>query len=173
MAQFSVEFWSPSNPEEGSCVLNDYPREMWGQNTANFVSGKLVSCYKASCDIYNNGMWTELVKTRVSRLMSSSVQTEDQILLIGGFGTQSTEWIPLDGSPSQPGPFEVRNTELHCTIQVSPDTFVLAGGRGAGTENYVTEYQLTGDGAERELNGVIMPSLSRCSWPTGEKVDLH
>jgi len=157
VAQFSVEFWSPSNPEEGSCVLNDYPREMWGQNTANFVSGKLVSCYKASCDIYNNGMWTELVKTRVSRLMSSSVQTEDQILLIGGFQTQSTEWIPLDGSPSQPGPFEVRNRELHCTIQVSPDTLVVTGGRITVTtaENYVTEYQLTGDGAERELNGMI------------------
>ena len=102
-------------------------------------------------------MWTELVKTRVSRILHSSVQTEDQILLIGGFQTHSTEWIPLDGSPSQPGPFEVRNRELHCTIQVSPDTLVVTGGRITVTtaENYVTEYQLTGDGAERELNGMI------------------
>ena len=24
----SVEFWSTDNPEEGSCILQDYPREM-------------------------------------------------------------------------------------------------------------------------------------------------
>ena len=130
---------------------------MWYQPTANFVSGKLVSCYKASCDIYNDGMWTELVKTRVSRIMHSTVQTENQILLIGGFQTHSTEWIPVDGSPSQPGPFEVRNREWHCTIQVSLHTLVVTGGRVHETaaENYVTEYQLTGDGAERVLNGMI------------------
>ena len=136
---------------------------MWGQNTANFVAGKLVSCYKASCDIYNDGMWTELVKTRVSRIMHSTVQTENQILLIGGFQTHSTEWIPVDGSPSQPGPFEVRNREWHCTIQVSPDTIVVTGG-GEGSEDYVTEYQLTGDGAERELNGMVTKRWSHaCS----------
>ena len=121
---------------------------MWDRPTANFVSGKLVTCYKKSCDIYNNGIWTELVKTRVSRIMHSTVQTEDQILLIGGFQTKSTEWIPLDGSPSQPGPFEVRNWELHCTIQVSPTTIVVTGGREndvSTAENYVTEYQLTGE----------------------------
>ena len=122
--------------------------------TANFVSGKLVSCYEASCDIYNNGMWTLLVNTRVSRIMHSSVQTEDQILLIGGANTHSTEWIPLDGSPSQPGPFEVRHNGQHCTIQVSSDTIVLTGG-GSGSDYFVTEYQLSGDGAERELNGMI------------------
>ena len=132
---------------------------MGDQPTANFVSGKLVTCYRASCDIYNNGMWTELVKTRVSRIFHSSVQTEEQILLIGGLNTQaSTEWIPLDGSPSQPGPFQVRHGEHHCTIQVSPDTIVLTGGDGRdGSEDYVTEYQLTGDGADRELNGMITP----------------
>ena len=130
---------------------------MWEQPTANFVSGKLVTCYKESCDIYNDGIWTELVKTRVSRILHSSVQTEDQILLIGGYRTQSTEWIPLDGSPSQPGPFEVRHREEHCTIQVSSDTIVVTGGRADATaaENYVTEYQLTGDGAERVLSDMI------------------
>ena len=139
---------------------------MLAEPTANFVSGKLVTCYRGSCDIYNNGMWTELVKTRMSRIFHSSVQTEDQILLIGGgkngVYTRSTEWIPLDGSPSQPGPFEIRHGGYHCTIQVSPDTIVVTG--GDGTEYFVTEYQLTGDGAERELNGMVTKRWSHaCS----------
>ena len=37
----SVEFCSPSDPEEGSCQLNDYPRQMDAGPTANLVSGQL------------------------------------------------------------------------------------------------------------------------------------
>merc|ERR1719397_1419282 len=68
---------------------------------------------------------------------------ENRILLIGGAVSRSTEWISLDGSPSQAGPFEVRHGFDHCTIQLSADLIVVTGGRG--TESYVTEYQLTGN----------------------------
>ena len=40
----SVEFWSTVDPEEGSCVLSDYPREMSDGPTVNQVSGQLVAC---------------------------------------------------------------------------------------------------------------------------------
>ena len=133
-AQFSVELWSPTNPEEGSCVLDDYPREIWGQPTANFVSTRQVA--------------------KTFALFSSNR------------GSNTAHWRSLHAKhrvdPRGRSKFATRWT-----------AFLVTGGSGGGSEYHVTENQLTGDGAERELNGVIMPSLSRCSWPTGEKVDLH
>jgi len=146
-ASRSVEFWSPANPEDGSCELSDYPREMYFGPTANVVSGRLVTCYGDSCDIYNNGQLTE---TRSRREGHSSAVREDRILLIGGSDTSSTEWISADVSPSQAGPFQVRHGSDHCTIQLSADLIVVTG--GYGTESYVTEYQLSGnDGNETPL----------------------
>ena len=55
----------------------------------------------------------------------------------------------MDGSPSQAGPFNVRHEYNHCTIQLSADLIVVTGGEG--TEEYVTEYQLTGEGNEKPL----------------------
>ena len=136
----SVEFWSPTNPEEGSCELSDYPRGMNNGPTANLVSDKLVVCYDNSCEIYNNGEWNHLAKTRSRREYHSSAVNEDRILLIGGLDSRSTEWISADGSPSQAGPFQVRHGPGHCTIQLSADLIVVTG--GDGTESYVTEYQL-------------------------------
>ena len=52
-----------------------------------------------------------------------------------------------------PGPFQIRHGQQHCTIQVSPDVIVITGG-ASNTYNYVTEYQLTGDGMERQLEGL-------------------
>merc|ERR1719264_646491 len=104
----SVEYWSPSDPEEGSCKLNDYPREMYNGPTANLVSGQLVACYGDSCEIYNDGgEWTHLADTSYREKHSSAVKDdENRILLIGGtYSSQGTEWILVDGSPSQPGPF--------------------------------------------------------------------
>merc|ERR1719341_2578685 len=85
-ASRSVQFWSPSDPEEGSCQLNDYPRSMYDGPTANLVSGQLVACYGESCDIYNGGgEWTHLVDTSSYRAYhSSAVKDDDRILLIGG-----------------------------------------------------------------------------------------
>ena len=40
----SVEFWSPTNPEEGSCELSDYPRQMYDGPTANLVSERWSHC---------------------------------------------------------------------------------------------------------------------------------
>ena len=154
----STEFWSPAaggghyitshygGEGTGSCVLNDYPRDLQNGPTANFVAGQLVTCLRDRCDIYQNKTWSKLTDTRSTRWFHSSAQSEKRILLIGGHGTTSTEWIPLDGGPSQPGPFRVRHGSSHCTIQVSTNTIVVTGGSDTG--NYVTQYQLTGDATE-------------------------
>ena len=139
-ADQSVEFWSPTNPEEGSCELSDYPRGMYYGPTANLVSDKLVACYDDSCEIYNNGQWDHLTNTRSTREYHSSAVKEDRILLIGGDYSNSTEWISADGSPSQAGPFQVRHGSRHCTMQPSADLILVTGGDGTGS--YVTEYQL-------------------------------
>ena len=69
--------------------------------------------------------------TRSRRKFHSSARNGNRLLLIGGFGSRSTEWIPLDGSPSQPGPFDVRHGEDHCTAQISEDLVVVSGGDGS------------------------------------------
>ena len=82
--------------------------------------------------------------------MHTSAVKDDRILLIGGSYSSSTEWISVDGSPSQPGPFDVRHGGgNHCTIQLSSDLIVLTGGDGIG--DYVTEYNLSSNGDETPL----------------------
>ena len=127
----------------------DYPRQMFFGPTANLVSGQLVACYGDSCEIYNNGQWNHLAETKSTRYDHSSAVKEDRILLIGGFASNSTEWISMDSSPSQAGPFDVRHGSGHCTVQPSADLIVVTGGRD--TFDYVTEYQLTGNGNETPL----------------------
>ena len=119
--------------------------------TANLVSGQLVACYLDSCEIYNGGgEWTHLVNTISPRTShSSAVKDDDRILLIGGEVSSSTEWISGDGSPSQPGPFDVRHGYAHCTIQLYSNLIVVTG--GAYTYDFVTSYQLTGNGDETPL----------------------
>jgi len=146
----SIEFWS--NPEEGSCQLNDYPREMYSP-TANLVSGQLVACYGHSCEIYNGGgEWTHLVDTLHQPTHHSSAvkddrpryllpPKDDRILLIGD---PLTEWISMDGSPSQPGPYYGRHGQRHCTIQLSSNLIVLTGGEFTG--HFVTRYRLSEGG---------------------------
>ena len=75
---------------------------------------------------------------------------QDGVLLIGGLFSSSTEFIPVDGSSASPGPFTVeRHGEYHCTMKISEDVIVVTGGQH-GTEDLVTEYQLT-DGRELAL----------------------
>ena len=111
-ARRSVELWSPAE----SCVLEDYPRYMNDGPTANLVSGELVACYEDTCDIYDNGEWNHLVDTRERRTEHSTAVKDDRLLLIGGLRSRTTEWIPIDGSPSQPGPFDIRHELSHCTV---------------------------------------------------------
>ena len=82
--------------------------------------------------------------TKEYREYHSSATREDAVLLIGGNsrGTNSTEWIPVDGSAPQPGPFTVRHGGTHCTMQISDNIIVVTGGRY--TESLVTEYHLDG-----------------------------
>ena len=145
----TVQLWSPA--DDGSCVLDDYPRSMNPGPTVNLVLGEIVACYEDSCDIYNNGEWNHLVDTRATRRYHSSLTTEDnRLLLIGGFDSRSTEWIPKDGSPSQPGPFDIRHEGSHCTVQISNEIIIVTG--GVNTGSYVTEYHLSGDGNETPLS---------------------
>ena len=148
----SVEYWSAEKPEEESCVLSSYPKSLHSFPTTNFVSGQLVTCYDYNCEIYNNGTgaWTKLSDTEHYRQMGSAAQKDDKVLLIAGWSTRSTEWIPLDGSGSQNGPISsVRHKRLHCTIQVSDDVIIVTGG-AEDTNKYVTEYQLS-DGTSTVL----------------------
>ena len=123
--------------------------------TANFVTGQLVACHFDSCERYddNTNSWTKIADTRSRRYYHSSAQHEDRILLIGGWNSSSTEWIPTDGGDSEIGPWIVRHGHLHCTIQVSSDLIVVTG--GSGTYDYVTEYQLTGDASETRMTSLI------------------
>ena len=151
----SVEVWSAADPEQGSCVLNDYPREMMESPEVNLVSSHLVACYRDSCELYQEGSWQHFQNTRATRRYHSSATTEDAILLIGGIDSRTTEWIPLDGSPAQEGPFTVRHGMEHCTIQLSDDVIVVTGGSPL-TEDFVTQYHLT-DGTETPLTSMEQP----------------
>ena len=149
----SVEFWSAADPEQGSCVLKDFPRRVYSP-TVNLVSGHLVACYGESCDVYRGGSWQHLQKTTVFRQYHSSAATDNAVLLIGGDYSNTTEWIPVDGSPAQEGPFTTRHGWGHCTIQISDDIIVLTG--GSYTEDIVAQYQLS-DGTKTALTSMGQP----------------
>ena len=131
----------------------DYP-------TVNLISGHLVACFFDTCDIYQEGSWQHLQNTTVDRYLSSSATREDAVLLIGGYDSNSTEWIPVDGSAAQPGPFTVRHGTRHCTIQLS-DVLVVTGGKLGNflpSEAFVTEYHLE-EGTETPLTPMGKPRL--------------
>lgn len=162
----SVEFWSAADPEEGSCVLPDYPRKMILGPNVNLVSGQLVACSEGSCDTFEGGEWNHLVDTMdPMRILASNAVNDDRMLLIGGVVVDPvTEWIPVDGSPAQPGPFNGDDLDSHlfgdhCTIQTAPDRIVVTGGRRGNAEeytyDYVAEYQLTGDFTETPLTPML------------------
>ena len=154
-ASQSVEFWSAAaDPEQESCVLNDYPREMYNGPTVNLVSGRLVACYWGACEIYKEGSWQHLRDTTATRYYHSSATREDAVLLIGGSSSNSTEWIPVDGPAGQPGPFTVRHGYSHCTNQLSDDIIVVTGGFGTGA--FVTEYHLE-EGTKTHLTPMGQP----------------
>ena len=136
----SVEFWSPTSPEQRGCVLGEYPREMMFGPTVNLAFGRLVACYEDSCDVFQNGIWQHLMDTHQRRVGHSSATTEEGVLLIGGQYSNSTELISVDDSPVRPGPFVVRHGHLHCTVKVSTNILVVTG--GIDTYDLVTEYHL-------------------------------
>ena len=126
--------------------------------TMNFISGQLVACYTKSCDVYRGGNWEHLVDLDPGRDGSSSVQHNDRILLVAGYGRRDSVWVPLDGSLTEPGPI-IRHGEWHCTIQVSNDIFIVTGGRQ--TDERVTEYNLSA-GTEIQLNNIEKRSDHAC-----------
>ena len=156
-----MEFWSTLDPDEASCTMNDYPRMMSAGPTVNLVSDRLVGCYYDRCEVYRNGSWQHLQDTLHTRLYHSSATTDDAVLLIGGYySEETTEWIPIDGSPAHPGPFFIRHWYKHCTIQVNALTIVVTGGRTSTYDHYyqdyVTEYKLN-DVTETPLTPLLKP----------------
>ena len=147
----AVEFWSSTNADQESCQLSDYPRSMSLGPTVNIVGNKLIACYSTSCDIYQDGAWEHLQDTIDQRTRHSAVGLREKLLLIGGFDSYSTEFIPVDGSDASPGPFTVRHGYYHCTMKISEEVIVVTG--GSATEDLVTEYQLT-DGRETALTNL-------------------
>ena len=144
-------------------MLQDYPRQMIRGPNVNLVAGQLVACSEGSCDTFDGGEWNHLVDfLDPGRIFASNAVNDDRMLLIGGAAANknTTEWIPVDGSPAQPGPFN-GNLHLHsqCTIQTAPDRIVVTGGaREIGiryTYDYVAEYQLTGDFTETALTPML------------------
>ena len=134
----------------------------WGP-TADMVSGDLVACYELSCDIYKNGEWNHLVDTRESRRFHSSVVKDNRVLLIGGRdATTTTEWISMDGSPSQEGPFTNRHGPGHCTIRVSNEKIVMVAGTDGTSEYFVTEYDLTSGMATPLTNLIQYRRMPAC-----------
>ena len=115
-AQFSVELWSPTNPEEGSCVLDDYPREIWGQPTANFVSTRQVAKTFA---LFSSNRGSNTAHWR-SLHAKHRVDPRGRLSFTGG------------AVRSPPG-----RVSLH-----PPDTFAVTSGKGGGSEYYVTEFGL-------------------------------
>ena len=124
----------------------------------NLVSGRLVACYEDTCEIYQEGRWEYLQNTTTWRQQHSSATTKDAVLLIGGITSNTTEWIPVNGSAAQPGPFTVRHGYEHCTIQLSADIIVVTGGHDTG--NYVTQYQLD----DRSRTATNLTSLGQTRW---------
>ena len=139
--------------------------------TVKLVSGRLVACYLQTCEIYREGSWQHLQYTTATRRFHSSATTEDAVLLIGGDNSNSTEWIPVNGSSALPGPFTVRHGNSHCSIQISEDIIVVTGGRF--TDNYATQYRLT-DGSETPLTpfgqGRVSHACGVYQNPDGQQV---
>ena len=137
--------------------MNNYPREMIDGPSVNLVSDRLVACEGGTCEVYRNGSWQHLQDTLHTRYYHSSATTDDAVLLIGGsYSEETTEWIPVDGSPAHPGPFNIRHGEDHCTIQVNALTIVVTGGYSSTPQDYVTEYQLNGV-TETPLTPLLKP----------------
>ena len=126
----------------------------------NLVSDRLVACSYDTCEVYQNGSWQHLQDTSQLRQWHSSATTDDAVLLIGGqYSEELTEWIPVDGSPAHPGPFNTRHGEDHCTIQVNALTIVVTGGYTSSSphyQDYVTEYKLN-DVTETPLTPLLKP----------------
>ena len=127
--------------------------------TINVVLGNLVVCHRGACLIYTNGSWRHLQNMMEDRIWQSSASTSVAVLLLGGYSFSSgqgsiltTELIPLDGSAAFEGPFKIRHSWDHCTIQISEDIFILTGGRY--TSNLVTEYTMTGK--ERQMSSLLL-----------------
>ena len=161
--------------------------------TLDSWQGRLIACYRDSCDQLTPLGWEQWKATLYPRIAHTSAVTPQGLLLVGGlvYGTHTTtELLPWDEGESWEGFRLEASWAYHCSIQVTDSTFALTGGQFTGSQ--VTEFSLDSgeDVISRELprllndrafhacgvymagdEQVILPqspvhslSLSRCCW---------
>ena len=147
------EIWSP---EFDTCALETFGDETKEHFTLDNVDNIVVSCFKEKCEKLQDGSWTFLTSTLVSREHHTSAVFNSEILLIGGItAPTSTEWIPLDGSEAHLG-FTINPGRVaHCSIQPSPNVVILTGGFETG--DMVTEIILPDGTTTRNLASLNSP----------------
>ena len=121
-----------------------YPRDMdWGP-TVNILADSLIGCYGDFCDIFQEGSWQPNWKhTNATRVEHSSVTDRDfnsAVFLLGGSGSNSTEWIRLGDLSPPLAQRSIAHGLGQCTIQPFGNVFVVTGGNG--TEHVATAYYL-------------------------------
>ena len=148
--------WAP-HPYNISCSLPSLP-EGRSYPTADWLpaSGSALVCYQHSCTRLTPSGWEEGASTLEYRSFHTTSVTSSGLLLVGG--TQSpntTELLPTEGGDAvQSFPLE-HEMSYHCSISLSPSSFILTG--GLSTKNLVTEYSGvdTGEVTTRELPPLI------------------
>ena len=113
-AETSAELWSPGT----SCTLPSLPRNM-EQPTVDILPGLPMVCYNTTCYQLTGAGWLHYQDTLHARQYHTSAIVQDDLLLVGGFGSPSTtEVLPGDGGEGREG-FTLDPARMdHCSIQV-------------------------------------------------------
>ena len=148
----SAEVWLPG-PGEAPCSLPSLSWSMYS-HTLDSWQGRLIACYRDSCDQLTPSGWEQWKATLYSRVAHTSTVTPLGLLLVGGleYNTDTTtELLPWNEGGSREG-FRLEDFwAYHCSIQVTDSTFALTGGQFTGSQ--VTEFSLDSGGevTSREL----------------------
>ena len=111
--------------------------------TGAIVSGRPVICggksghhtYRSECYHHSKttNTWTFLTPMTTKRSFTASVPLNGKLWVMGGYAhpntiLSSTEFLPLDGGPSQPGPELPYPRDGHCAVTLSTGQVMLLGG---------------------------------------------
>ena len=115
-----------------------------GGATGAIVSGRPVICggqsrgfgtYRSECYHHSKttNTWTFLTPMTTKRSFTASVPLNGKLWVMGGYAPNnnilsSTEFLPLDGGPSQPGPELPSPRNGHCAVTLSSGQVMLLGG---------------------------------------------
>ena len=115
-----------------------------GGATGAIVSGHPMICggqsrgsgtYRSECYQHSKttNTWTLLTPMTTKRSFTASVPLNGKLWVMGGYAPMnnilsSTEYLPLDGGPSQPGPELPSSQYGHCAVKLSTGQVMLLGG---------------------------------------------